>query len=42
MMPGGSPGMSSPQFLGQQGYMQQGLYGRPPAGYPVGPSYGGR
>ncbi|XP_023694294.2 zinc finger MIZ domain-containing protein 2-like isoform X1 [Paramormyrops kingsleyae] len=41
MMPGGSPGMSSPQFLGQQGYMQQGLYGRPPAGYPVGPSYGG-
>ncbi|XP_015221294.1 zinc finger MIZ domain-containing protein 2 isoform X2 [Lepisosteus oculatus] len=48
MMPGSSPGMSSPQFMGQQGYpepskgyMQQGLYGRPGGGYPGGPGYGG-
>ncbi|XP_036382635.1 zinc finger MIZ domain-containing protein 2-like [Megalops cyprinoides] len=48
MMPGNSPGMNSPQFMGQQGYpepnkgyMQQGLYGRPGGGYPAGPGYGG-
>ncbi|XP_018606465.2 zinc finger MIZ domain-containing protein 2 [Scleropages formosus] len=50
VMPGSSPGMSSPQFMGQQGYgepnkgyMQQGLYGRPggSGGYPAGPGYGG-
>ncbi|KAI1900923.1 hypothetical protein AGOR_G00054830 [Albula goreensis] len=48
MMPGSSPGMNSPQFMGQQGYpepnkgyMQQGLYGRPGGGYPAGPGYGG-
>lgn len=49
MMPGNSPGMNSPQFMGQQGYpepnkgyMQQGMYGRPSGGYPAGPAYGGR
>ncbi|KAG5834448.1 hypothetical protein ANANG_G00261620 [Anguilla anguilla] len=48
MLPGSSPGMSSPQFMGQQGYpepskgyMQQGMYGRPGGGYPAGPGYGG-
>uniref|UniRef100_A0AAY4AP35 SP-RING-type domain-containing protein n=1 Tax=Denticeps clupeoides TaxID=299321 RepID=A0AAY4AP35_9TELE len=48
MMPGNSPGMNSPQFMGQQGYtepnkgyMQQGMYGRPGGGYPAGPGYGG-
>ncbi|KAJ8379264.1 hypothetical protein SKAU_G00000420 [Synaphobranchus kaupii] len=48
MMPGSSPGMNSPQFMGQQGYpepnkgyMQQGLYGRQGGGYPTGPGYGG-
>uniref|UniRef100_A0A8C9S0Y0 Zinc finger MIZ-type containing 2 n=1 Tax=Scleropages formosus TaxID=113540 RepID=A0A8C9S0Y0_SCLFO len=50
MMPGSSPAMGSPQFMGQQsyaepskGYMQQGLYGRPGGGggYPAGPGYGG-
>ncbi|GAA6107717.1 zinc finger MIZ domain-containing protein 2 isoform X2 [Tachysurus ichikawai] len=48
MMPGNSPGMNSPQFMGQQGYpepnkgyMQQGMYGRPSGGYPTGPAYGG-
>uniref|UniRef100_A0A8B9KV86 Zinc finger, MIZ-type containing 2 n=1 Tax=Astyanax mexicanus TaxID=7994 RepID=A0A8B9KV86_ASTMX len=49
MMPGNSPGMNSPQFMGQQGYpepnkgyMQQGMYGRPSGGYPTGPAYGVR
>ncbi|KAJ8400088.1 hypothetical protein AAFF_G00401270 [Aldrovandia affinis] len=48
MLPGSGPGISSPQFMGQQGYpepgksyMQQGLYGRPGGGYPAGPGYGG-
>uniref|UniRef100_A0AAR2JJA8 SP-RING-type domain-containing protein n=1 Tax=Pygocentrus nattereri TaxID=42514 RepID=A0AAR2JJA8_PYGNA len=48
MLPGSSPGMNSPQFMGQQGYpepnkgyMQQGMYGRPSGGYPTGPAYGG-
>ncbi|XP_048875364.1 zinc finger MIZ domain-containing protein 2 [Brienomyrus brachyistius] len=50
MMSGGGAGMSSPQFMAQQGYpeaskgyMQQALYGRSGGGYPAGPGpgYGG-
>ncbi|XP_066570390.1 zinc finger MIZ domain-containing protein 2 isoform X2 [Amia ocellicauda] len=45
MMPGSSPGMNSPQFMGQQGYPEPNKgymqYGRPGGGYPTGPGYGG-
>lgn len=50
-MSGSNPGMNSPQFTGpqqqfpnkgnsNQGYMQQGMYGRP--NYPGGGGYGGK